>query len=139
MIALLYRCLSSENSAGKTAINALVLLWGVRLSGFLFYRIITINEDKRFDSMREDPLRFLGFWIFQMAWVWVVSSTVVFVNGTDDESTALTPGGIVGIVMSAVGLLMEGIADQEKFSFRQNPLNKTSWLRSGDPLTQVSR
>jgi steroid 5-alpha reductase family enzyme len=51
------------------AINALVLIWGIRLSGYLFYRIIKIDEDKRFDGTRENPLKFLGFWIFQMIWV----------------------------------------------------------------------
>ena len=62
-----------------------VILWGLRLSGYLFYRILMIGEDKRFDGMRENCLKFLGFWVFQMMWVWIVSLPVTFVNGDDAD------------------------------------------------------
>ena len=50
-------------------------IWAMRLSIFLLVRVLKAGEDKRFDEMRENFLRFLGFWIFQMivsihGWWW---------------------------------------------------------------------
>ena len=45
------------------------MLWGVRLSGFLLFRIIKTGKDDRFDDKRDKFFPFLGFWVFQMLWV----------------------------------------------------------------------
>ena len=39
----------------------LVLVWAVRLGGYLFRRILRIKVDHRFDDMRDNPLRFARF------------------------------------------------------------------------------
>ena len=90
-------------SAQQVSLTILVVVWGLRLSCFLFYRILLINEDHRFDGMREDPVKFLFFWIFQMAWVWIVSLTLTFVNSNVTLTTVTSQdinnnGGIVSLV-----------------------------------------
>ena len=87
----------------QIAVNALVIAWGVRLSLFLFYRIIMIGEDNRFDAMRDDPIKFLGFWIFQILWVYIVSLPYIFLNGCDGEDDTLSIGEIILIALSSVG------------------------------------
>ena len=65
------------------------MLWGARLSGFLLFRIIKTGKDDRFDDKRDKFFPFLGFWVFQMLWVFLVlqlfdrASTLIVVAGMD--------------------------------------------------------
>ena len=101
------------------AMTILVIAWGVRLSAFLFYRILMIGTDHRFDEMREHPVKFLYFWIFQMIWVWTVSLPLVHLNTTSTYFVMPLEGtDIAGIVLASFGLIIESIADQSKFYFK---------------------
>ena len=109
----------SNECIRTTICNILVLSWGFRLSAFLFYRIIMIHEDKRFDGLREDPIKFLGFWIFQMFWVYTVSLPLIFINGqAADVSCTLGPADYICLCIAVVGLVVETAADQIKFNFK---------------------
>merc|ERR1711997_236853 len=95
-----------------------VVLWGLRLSGYLLYRIIKIGEDDRFDDKRSDPIRFAIFWIFQAVWVFTVSLPVIFVNAPSSSTfKALTAMDIIGSIMFLLGLITEAFSDQQKFTF----------------------
>ena len=103
----------------------MVLLWGIRLTGYLFYRILKIGEDKRFDDRRENLLKFAAFWFFQALWVFTVSLPVIFINAPYDDSKnePLKATDYVGIVIFALGLIIEAVADQQKFMYRNNSVN----------------
>ena len=96
-------------SAQQVSLTILVVVWGLRLSGFLFYRILLINEDHRFDGMREDPVKFLFFWIFQMAWCWIVSLSLIFVN-SHVTLTVPTSGGLVSLVGADIAGIVGNIS-----------------------------
>lgn len=104
--------------AQQYAITILVTLWGIRLSAFLFYRIMMISEDHRFDDLRDDPFKFLLFWIFQMMWVWIVSLPLTFLNSESFASKALNYVDIIGIAFASLGLVIESWADQSKYIFK---------------------
>lgn len=99
-----------------------IMLWGVRLSGFLLFRILKTGKDDRFDDKRDKFFPFLGFWVFQMIWVWVVSLPVTLINSPAVRQYPFigfgTARDIVGIIMFAIGFVMESVGDVQKYKFR---------------------
>src|SRR3546814_104005 len=89
LLAVLTCCLNGSFAARHIILTVAVGVWGLRLSGYLLLRILTIKEDKRFDEMRDHYLRFFGFWFFQILWVWVGCLAVVFTN-SDTRNPGLT-------------------------------------------------
>lgn len=47
----------------------LVLLWTIRLGGFLVYRVFKNGGDSRFVRIKRDGLRFFTTWWLQGLWV----------------------------------------------------------------------
>ena len=80
----------------------MVCLWGFRLGGYLFYRILIWGEDHRFDKMRERFWSFLGFWIMQILWVFLLSLPVTYFNGMTGNFE-LTNLSYIGIIMFGIG------------------------------------
>jgi steroid 5-alpha reductase family enzyme len=114
----------NTHSARNFIASFFVILWGIRLSGFLFFRILTTGKDDRFDDMRHHFFKFLGFWVLQILWVWTVSLPVTILNspnisyspqggGTSDFNS---PTDIIGVILFAIGFLVEAIADVQKVS-----------------------
>eukprot|EP00029_Vermamoeba_vermiformis_P003901 TRINITY_DN14433_c0_g1_i1.p1 TRINITY_DN14433_c0_g1~~TRINITY_DN14433_c0_g1_i1.p1 ORF type:complete len:334 (-),score=71.14 TRINITY_DN14433_c0_g1_i1:140-1120(-) len=110
--------------------TGLVIIWGIRLGGFLLVRIIAIGQDKRFDGMREKPLQFLRFWIFQFLSILVIYLPMCFVNA-EYFDIALQWNDYFGWGLWLIGFLIETIADQQKFNYRQDPNNKDHWCDAG--------
>merc|ERR1711916_357095 len=63
-------------------VAGIVAVWGVRLSGYLFYRVLKMGHDERFDGARSF-VPFSIFWTFQIAWVWIVSLPPVLIAGIE--------------------------------------------------------
>lgn len=105
-------------------VTVCVVVWGLRLSGYLLYRIIKIGEDKRFDDKRENVLAFAGFWVFQAVWVFTVSLPVIMINAPLHKNMKeLGTLDYVGVGIFAFGLILEAVSDQLKFNFRNNPVS----------------
>ncbi len=122
----------------RIIVTAMVLVWGIRLASYLLLRIIKIGRDQRFNGIRENPLKFLLFWVFQILWVYIVSLPVIFTNSPSSrDDIGYGSVGYIGLVLFTVGFLTETIADLQKFFFRLNPSNKGKFCRSG--LWKLSR
>jgi steroid 5-alpha reductase family enzyme len=104
------------------------MIWGLRLSGFLLFRIIKTGKDDRFDDKRDNFFPFLGFWIFQMLWVWLVSLPVTVLNSpnvTKYRQPAFGTGrDIAGVVLFAIGFIMESVSDVQKYLYRTRTKDK---------------
>lgn len=115
--------------ARQVLASVFMIVWGVRLSGFLLFRILRTGKDDRFDDKRDDFVKFGGFWTFQMIWVWTVSLPVTILNSPkiqayDPQRKSLGACEGVGITMWAIGFLLESVSDMQKYQFRSNPANK---------------
>src|SRR5436305_15212399 len=64
--------------------SLLVVVWAVRLGGYLFRRILRMKVDHRFDGMRDKPLRFARFWLLQAIAVAVIMLPVSYLLDRSD-------------------------------------------------------
>jgi len=95
----------------------MVVLWGLRLGGFLFYRIHKMGKDDRFDSFRGSWKGFLKFFLLQSLSIWIIAlPAIIFLQYPE-----FTPS-YLGLAVWSVGFIIESIADAQKFSFKEkNP------------------
>lgn len=115
-VVLLQR--SGVMSTPTLALTAMVVAWGVRLAGYLLRRIIHMKRDARFDGIREHFWPFFKFWFFQGIAVWVIMLPVtLWFRAPGPWSNAMT----LGVMLWAAGLVIEAVADQQKFTHKKTP------------------
>ncbi|KAK9826118.1 hypothetical protein WJX81_004958 [Elliptochloris bilobata] len=107
-----------------------VTLWGVRLAGYLFYRVLKLGKDARLSQFfpkdaREPfltgqsmyPVKLAGFWTAQSLWGWVVLLPIIVAQ-------AVAPAAPLGVFGWAAlggfltGFAMETVADAQKFAYK---------------------
>lgn len=110
----------------------MVMLWAARLGSFLAMRVHKAGSDGRFDEVKGSPLRFLQVWVIQGAWVSLTAAAAWIAISTD--AAARPPLGwlsIVGVVVWALGMVVEIVADAQKSAFRKDPRNRDEFIRTG--------
>ena len=112
----------------QLALALMVGLWGLRLAGYLLFRIIHMGRDKRFDGVRENFWRFFRFWFFQGIAVWVIMLPVTVWFGAPG---AWNPLMTVGVIVWAAGLVVEAVADAQKFAAKKQPGGESRWMDTG--------
>jgi steroid 5-alpha reductase family enzyme len=128
LIAVALHVRSGEAGLAALVLTGMIVAWGVRLAAYLLYRIWRIGRDERFDGIREDFFRFFKFWFFQGLAVWVIMfpATLWFSHpGPRSWWMAL------GTTIWAVGLVIETVADQQKFVFKRTPEGRGRWTDVG--------
>lgn len=135
ILAVTVFLLAQTYSTRQCLVTGLVCLWGVRLSGFLLFRIIKIGRDKRFQETGKNIARFAIFWTFQAVWVYTVSLPVIFVNSPRKAepltSPTMTRLDTAGTAIFAIGFLCEALADVQKYDYRQKTDNARHWCDVG--------
>lgn len=128
-LAVLTLLLKRTYYARQITVAVLVCAWGVRLAAYLFTRIMIIGKDSRFDETRNNFVKFAAFWILQFVAVWTIflpecllaSSTHNPAHGWNDY---------LGYALFGVGLLIETVADLQKFLYKRNE-PKGKWCAVG--------
>jgi len=110
--------------------SLLVVVWAVRLGGYLFRRILRMKVDHRFDGIRDEPLRFARFWMLQAITVAVVMLPVSYLLD-QDHPRSLGGWGVAGSVVWLVGLVVEAVADAQKSAFRAKEENQRRFITTG--------
>ncbi len=110
--------------------SLLVLLWAIRLGGYLFRRILRMKVDHRFDGMRDEPLRFARFWLLQAITVAVVMLPVSYLLDRD-HPPGFGAWAAAGAAVWLAGLLIEAVADAQKAAFRAKEENRGRFIAGG--------
>jgi len=137
ILAAAYLLISQKNFfLPQLLLMLMISLWGLRLSIYLFIRILKIKKDKRFDKIRHRFFKFARFWLFQAISVWLISlPTIIVLSSSQKKPLNLLM--VLGLFIWLGGLIIETIADYQKFIFKSRPENKNKWIASG--LWSLSR
>jgi steroid 5-alpha reductase family enzyme len=111
-------------------VAAMVLVWSLRLSIFLFRRIVRAGHDSRFDELKQRPLRFFMAWTLQGLWVLLTAAAALAVI-TGGVREPLGAVGIAGLVLWSLGMLIEVGADRQKSAFKADPDNAGKFIDTG--------
>ncbi|KAF5388637.1 hypothetical protein D9757_004839 [Collybiopsis confluens] len=145
ILALLTLLIGNEFHARNIIASVLVMVWAVRIAGFLLYRVLRTGSDSRFDEIRSNFFKFLGanvplilnprvlrlcagFWIGQIIWVWTVSLPLTILNSPAVSDTSRngsnpalgTSRDIAGIVIWTLGWVIETLSDLQKFQYKMS-------------------
>lgn len=123
--------LTSPLSLHGIMLTVVIILWAIRLGGFLLIRIAKTGKDQRFDGRRENFFSFASFWLLQGVSVWVILLPAILFFENAQEQASLPLLAVIGAVVTLIGLSIETIADAQKFAFKNNPANKNSWIATG--------
>lgn len=126
--------LKSTKTTFHALLLALMVAWAARLGTFLFIRITAMKKDARFDGMRDNFWLFLRFWLLQGLTVFVVSISATLAFGYDAPRIGWLAW--TGVFVFVVGLLLEAIADAQKFRFNARN-TKGEWIDTG--IWRISR
>ena len=116
----------STQTLNKTILAIMIALWSIRLGAFLFIRIRKMKKDKRFDGMRESFTKFIKFWLLQGLTVWIVLIPSILFFATDRNEVIR-----IGAIIWLLGIIIETIADAQKYKFKQNTKNKDKYIQEG--------
>mmetsp|Transcript_37941 Transcript_37941/g.60930 ORF Transcript_37941/g.60930 Transcript_37941/m.60930 type:complete len:276 (+) Transcript_37941:351-1178(+) len=115
--------LNGSGNVRGIVLTILVCISRAFLGGFLLFRVLTRKGDGRFDEARENPCKFLIFWVFQILWVFLIASPVIYVNGSGSDPD-LGAVDYLGFAIVALGTIFQVVADLQKYSFRADRKNK---------------
>jgi len=118
------------SSIFKILLLATVVIWGLRLAIYLFVRIIKTGKDKRFDGVRENFKKFGSFWLLQAISIFVILLPTTYILISKDEMS-LNWISYIGLGISVLGIVIESIADSQKFIFKSKKENKGKWVSTG--------
>jgi steroid 5-alpha reductase family enzyme len=110
---------SARRDPFRIVATVLACLWAMRLSGFLFWRVLKLGGDARFDSYKNGSvLSFARPWIAQAAWVALVGMPVYVLNASPPNPATRTRLRTqlfaAGALMFVTALALETTADVQK-------------------------
>ncbi len=113
----------------------LVMLWGFRLSYYLFKRNYKKEEDYRYKDMRQrwgnkvNINAYFKVFMLQGLLMSTIALPIIFFNASNLEKLNLL--NIFGIIIWIIGYIFEVIGDYQLKKFIKNPNNKGKIMTSG--------
>lgn len=114
----------------RLIVALMVVVWALRLIGYLLIRVIKTGKDSRYDGRRESFRKFAQFWLFQAIAVWLIMLPAVYML-TRNRVPLLGTVPTIGLYVWSFGLIIETLADKQLYSFRFKKDNKGKWIDEG--------
>jgi steroid 5-alpha reductase family enzyme len=114
-------------TAAQVFTGFLVLLWGLRLGGYLFWTRLRLGKkDARYESLQQKqkipaPIFFLMHYLIQACFQVIVGFVFIF---TGESATFDSIYGTIGLILWCVGYGGSIAADTQLHRFRTNPANR---------------
>jgi steroid 5-alpha reductase family enzyme len=96
--------------------SAAVTAWGTKLASFLFYRALVLQHDARLTSTLSTATGMVAFWT--ISFVWGLVCSLPHTLGTMSAAPAQSTPTVLGILLFAVGMVIETLADAQKWRFK---------------------
>jgi steroid 5-alpha reductase family enzyme len=134
IMGLTHNLIRGTLSAGGLLTGILVLLWGIRLGGHLFWTRLRLGiKDARYESLHTKssipvPLFFLIHYLIQACFQSVVGFVFIF---TSSSSTIQSIWVQIGLFLWCIGYAGSIIADSQLYQFRSNSDNRTKVCQTG--------
>ncbi|MCU0306261.1 MAG: DUF1295 domain-containing protein [Thermoleophilia bacterium] len=120
--------------ARSLLIVALVTVWGLRLSGYLFWRNAGKGEDFRYAAMRRRGSR---FWLRSLLTVFALQGVLMWVVSLPAQMGQVPDGAgpvalaVAGVALWGVGVLFETVGDWQLARFKRDPANRGKVMDRG--------
>jgi steroid 5-alpha reductase family enzyme len=123
--------LQIKGSLQAMLLTIVISIWGVRLAGFLFMRIRKLKKDARFDGIREKFWKFAQFWLLQGVSIWVIMLAALVFYSKNLNTITLNPLAYVFLGVAVLGIILETIADNQKFAYKNDAKHSGHWADVG--------
>lgn len=116
-------------------VNALVLVWGLRLAIYIFIRHSGKGEDYRYKEMRDGwgnnvaLMGLLKVFLPQAIVMFIIAFPIMVVNAFPHNGFQLTD--IAGGLIWLIGFYFEAVGDQQMFNYKKDPSNKGKVMKYG--------
>ena len=137
--AVISLLISGTYNLTKLILLAIIVLWGLRLSTYLFKRNWKKDEDFRYKAMRKGwkdhpkTRAFFRVFVTQSIFSYVIGLPIILTNlyMNEDPSTLNMILLGVGVMVFLIGFTFEVLADQNLKNFKKDPNNKGKILTTG--------
>ena len=127
VIALFIKNSYGSIDAVSLLIGSMVVIWAIRLSLFLFFRVKKSGEDIRFKKIKYSFSWFLMTFMLQGMWVFMcLFPALIVISSFNSE---LNNYAVIGTIVWIFGFLFEIVADYQKSNF--NKYNKGKFISTG--------
>lgn len=132
--------MAPEYDLRKFIVSFLILLWGIRLAVFIFFRNRGKEEDFRYKHWRETWKFFIlrsyfQIYLLQGLIMFVVAYPIYFINYGASEPLSIFDN--IGLLIFGFGFLFETIADMQMSFFKKDPKNNGKLMTTG--LWKITR
>ncbi|KAJ1636239.1 hypothetical protein T492DRAFT_960604 [Pavlovales sp. CCMP2436] len=118
-------------SLRKVLVTAAVVSWGVRLAGFLFYRVLRTGGDTRLEQYFETVSSMAAFWGVSALWGWLTALPTTLLCFSPAAARPLGPIAIVAAAVFCSAFAAEAVSDWQKWHWKQDPNHADHWCDVG--------